>query len=79
MNKNKVYCVNCKHFKSFHPSGDECFSINNLKDTFYKEKDEKFLSPCVKNKNNDCKDFQPKVGFFQSLKKLYKGILKCGS
>lgn len=72
---NKVYCTNCKLFSggyydgcSYHSEYCKIEGQGNYRNKTYSD-------PSLKNKNNDCKDFQQIEPF--SFVKLLKRIFKC--
>jgi len=64
----KVYCKNCKYLYESRRWDIYCLHPNNVKecDSWYKKDSRLLREPYTKNKNNDCKDFEPKL--FYKLK-----------
>ena len=66
MDKEKVYCKNCKHLEtrphSLYQNLFWCKLHTVYKDTWYDKiiDEDKFADPSIINKNNDCKDFEQK-------------------
>lgn len=56
----KVYCKNCKYFYS-NFGFEFCNAPNNLKDNYLEESNERIETPEIKNANNNCKDYEPKI------------------
>ena len=58
--KEKVYCSNCKHYNDV--LGVDCLADpdkSEYEDNWYK-RERVIVNPSIKNKNNNCKDFESK-------------------
>jgi hypothetical protein len=79
----KIQCKNCKHqhFKDadgyFIPFSVACLIFREKKNevTGYIDYENEISNPLEKNKNNDCKDFNPTLFF--KIKSFFKGETKC--
>lgn len=56
MNKDKIYCKNCKHFNVVPPFGVQCLKVKQSTPIGPKCSD-----PYIVNKNNDCNSFEQKI------------------
>jgi hypothetical protein len=76
MNDQKVYCGDCKFYRydsTDYGDSEICRSNLTQQDTYYEVK-VRFADPRVKNKNNNCKEFETKTiktGIAKILQELW--------
>ena len=81
MNKDKVYCKDCKFCVTYPDLSRVCKHPNNIKvvDQYFEPVDHHITAPSVKNDNNDCQDYERrKTGYFFTVVKQLKAICTGG-
>ena len=64
-----VYCEKCKYYRFYSGpfgSSEWCMAEVTLKST-YTNCDKTYAKPSLKNKNNNCKDYELKYNFIKRL------------
>jgi len=81
--KKKVFCIDCEHYKKdgiWHCYSENCFDYaidpKNGKTIRARKKDkyDNWYNYLTFNKNYDCKYFEPKLSFIDSIKNIVSNI-----